>query len=112
MIGISLRVVKWIDTKGETFLTPFDSAYPLSTVKRFDKSAKSRIDVLRPKSVTTYNSLMGGVDLLDSLIALYRVKLRSKKYYLRIFFHFVDMVTVNCKLLYRQGNGLGLPKEK
>ena len=111
--GICLRVVKWIDTKGVTIPTSFDSAHPLSSVKRYDKSAKSQIDVPCPKLVTTYNSFMGGVDLLDSLIALYRIKLRSKKYYHRIFFHFVDMVTVNCWLLYRQDcNGLGLSKKK
>ena len=111
--GICLRVVKWIDAKGVTFLTSFDSAHPLSSVKRYDKSAKSRIDVPCPKLVTTYNSFMGGVDLLDSLIALYRIKLRSKKYYHRIFFHFVDMVTENCWLLYRQDcYGLGLSKKK
>ena len=56
---------------------------------------------------------MGGVDLLDALIALYRIKLRSKKYYHIIFFHFVDMATVNSWLVYcRDCVGSGLPKRK
>ena len=52
---------------------------------------------------------MGGVDLLDSLIALYRIKLRSKKYYHRLFFHFLDMTVVTSWLLYRRDK-LGVPR--
>ncbi|RXN11698.1 piggyBac transposable element-derived 3-like protein [Labeo rohita] len=49
-----------------------------------------------------YNQHMGGVDLLDSLIALYRTKIRSKKWYHRLFFHFLDMIVVTCWLLYKR----------
>lgn len=45
---------------------------------------------------------MGGVDLLDGLISYYRIRLKSKKWYLRIFFHFVDLAMVNAWLRYRQ----------
>lgn len=45
---------------------------------------------------------MGGVDLLDSLISLYRTKIRSKKWYHRLLFHFLDMITVTSWLLYRR----------
>lgn len=44
---------------------------------------------------------MGGVDLMDGLIVYYRIVIHSKKYYLRFFFHFMDMVLVNDWLLYR-----------
>ena len=111
--GVTVRVVKWLDTKGVTFLTSFESAQPVSSVQRFDRSAKKNIDVSCPKIVSTYNKFMGGVDLLDSLISLYRIKLRSKKYYHRLFFHFVDMVTVNCWLLYRRDcDNFGFPKSQ
>ncbi|RXM98290.1 hypothetical protein EOD39_13311 [Acipenser ruthenus] len=49
-----------------------------------------------------YDKSMGGTDLMDSLIALYHTKIRSKKWYLRIFFHFMDMLCVNSQLLYRR----------
>ena len=53
---------------------------------------------------------MEGVDLLDSLIGLYQIKLRSKKYYHCLFFHFVDVTVVTCWLLYRRDcKSLGLP---
>jgi len=45
---------------------------------------------------------MGGVDLIDSLIGLYRLKLKSKKWYHRLFFHLLDMTIVNAWILYRR----------
>lgn len=45
---------------------------------------------------------MGGVDLHDMLVELYRVDIRVKRYYLRIIFHIIDMCVVNAWLLYRR----------
>jgi len=107
----TLRVIKWLDSKCVTFLTNFESAEPITTVKRFDRAAKRKVDVTCPKVVQTYNQFMGGVDLLDSLIGLYRIRLRSKKYYHKIFFHFIDMTVVTSWLLYRRDcQDLGVPK--
>ena len=40
---------------------------------------------------------MGGIDVFDSYIALYRTKLKStKKYYLKIYFHTLNMMVINC----------------
>lgn len=56
---------------------------------------------------------MGGVDALDALIAYYRIHIRSKKYYHRFFFHFVDMVVVNGWLLYRRDcDSMNVPRKK
>jgi hypothetical protein len=44
---------------------------------------------------------MGGVDLQDMLVALYRTNIRVKRYYLRIVFHLLVMC-VNAWLLYRR----------
>ncbi|CAF2728328.1 unnamed protein product [Rotaria sp. Silwood2] len=45
---------------------------------------------------------MGGVDLIDMLISLYRINVRSQKYYIKIFFHLIDPSLVNAWLLYRR----------
>lgn len=45
---------------------------------------------------------MGGVDLVDLLIALYRIKIRSKKWHHRIIFHLLDLTVVNAWLLYKR----------
>ena len=44
----------------------------------------------------------GGVDKMDALLAHYRMFFRSKKWYHRIFFHFVDVALCNSWLLYKR----------
>ena len=45
---------------------------------------------------------MRGVDLADMLIALYRTTIKSKRWYLKVLFHCVDIAKVNVWLLYRR----------
>jgi len=45
---------------------------------------------------------MGDVDFLDTLIGLYRCHIRSKKWYMHIFVHLMDLTFVNSWLLYRR----------
>ena len=54
---------------------------------------------------------MGGVDLADMLIALYRIAVKTKRWYLKIFWHCVDIAKVNAWLLYRRHcDELGIAK--
>ena len=45
---------------------------------------------------------MGGVDFLDSLIALYMIRMRSRKWYHRLVYHFIYMVMAQCWLRYKK----------
>lgn len=45
---------------------------------------------------------MGGIDLNDFLVALYRTQPGTKKYYMRICYHLLDVSVVNAWLLYRR----------
>ncbi|EEC06369.1 hypothetical protein IscW_ISCW004742, partial [Ixodes scapularis] len=65
---------------------------------------KKEVDVECFSMVMEYNKFMGGVDLLDSLIALHRISLCTKKYYLRLFFQYVDLATLKAWLLYRRNS--------
>ncbi|XP_047116200.1 piggyBac transposable element-derived protein 3-like [Schistocerca piceifrons] len=97
--GITLSAVKWYDNKPVYLLSTFAGVHPTSTVERWDHTKKEKINVECPSIVHYYNQCTGGVDLLDSLIALYRIKIRSKKFYLRIVFHLLDLTVVNAWLL-------------
>nr|CAH7738835.1 unnamed protein product [Callosobruchus chinensis] len=35
------------------------------------------------------------------MLGYYRIQIRSKKWYMRVFFHFLDMICVNCWILWR-----------
>ena len=39
---------------------------------------------------------------MDMLISLYRISIRSKKYYIKIIFHLIELSIVNAWLLYRR----------
>ncbi|KAK2701959.1 hypothetical protein QYM36_019414 [Artemia franciscana] len=60
-------------------------------------------DVKRPYCVKEYNRFMGGVDLVDMLLELYRIDFKSRsKWYMRIFFFLFNLSVVNGWLLYRR----------
>jgi len=98
----SLSLVSWYDNRVVNFLSTFVGSLPSTEVRRWSKAENAFINVPCPNIVQVYNRHMGGVDLLDSLIGLYRSRLRSKKWYLRIFFHLIDMMIVNAWILYRE----------
>ena len=60
------------------------------------------ITIERPHIVAEYNRHMGGVDLIDSIMARYKILLRSKGWQVRIFYHFLDLAMANTWLLYRR----------
>ena len=94
--------VKWYDNRVVNMLSTFAKIHPMTTVLRFDSKNKRVIEIQCPDIVKKYNKSMGGVDLADQLISLYKIPLRSKKYYMRLVFHMIDMVIVNAWLLYRR----------
>ncbi|CAH0718321.1 unnamed protein product, partial [Brenthis ino] len=55
-----------------------------------------------PKFDKEYNTDMGGVDLADMLIALYRTPFRGHRWYLPIFSQMLDICVNNAWLLYRR----------
>ena len=49
-----------------------------------------------------YNISMGGVDLVDMLMVLYRISVKTKRCYIKIFWHLVDIAKVNGWILYKR----------
>lgn len=99
MDGVELRVVKWYDNKGVTLFINFAAIEPQSTSKRWETKRKQYMDIY-PSIVMVYKEFMSGVDLLDSLLALYRISLRSKKWYHKILWHSLDLLLIQAWLLY------------
>lgn len=102
--GVDIRAVQWYDNRIVSLVSTFSGTYPITKVKRFFKSENCKKEIDRPDIVSTYNMHMGGVDLQDSLLGLYPIKLKSRKWYMRIFCHMIDVVIVNAWLLSRKIN--------
>ncbi|XP_064601159.1 piggyBac transposable element-derived protein 3-like [Liolophura sinensis] len=98
----NLVVVRWNDNKSVTLLSTYIGTEPIDTVKRYDKAQKKHIEVERPAVVKMYNSNMGGVDLLDMMCTLYKRQLKSKRWYLYIFYHTLTICMVNAWFLCRR----------
>jgi hypothetical protein len=65
-----------------------------------------------PEIVKVYNKYMGRVNLLDSIMGQNKIKIRSNKWYVRLFYHLLYMSIVNAWLLYkRTETGKANPKE-
>lgn len=72
-----------------------------SDVKRWDKKYNMYVDVSAPKIVQNYTKYMGGVDILDQQMEYYRAFIKTKKWTLKVFIHFLDLALVNSWRLYR-----------
>jgi hypothetical protein len=100
--GVELCATRWYDNNVVTCLSTLSGCESTDLVKRWSSSQKQHIQVKRPNVIKMYNAYMGGVDLIDMLVSLYRINNRSKKYYMKIIFHLIDLSIVNGWLLYRR----------
>lgn len=75
---------------------------PMDEVRRWDSKEKKYVMVKRPAIVRLYNISMGGVDKSDFLIALYRTFIRSRKWTLRVIFHYFNLAVCNAWLEYQK----------
>ncbi|KAK3882873.1 hypothetical protein Pcinc_012742 [Petrolisthes cinctipes] len=90
-----------------------EGSQPIHTAKRYDRTVKKVVEIPQPNIVKLYNTNMGGVDLADCLLSLYRIPVRSKKYYHRLIFHMIDMAINQAWLLYqRDYETKRIPQEK
>lgn len=95
-------MVKWLDNKPVHMASNFVGTGTIDKAKRWDKQKSAYIEIDRPEVVRQYNHNMGGVDLLDMYISLYRIYIRSRKWTLRVIMHFVDFALSNSWIEYKQ----------
>uniref|UniRef100_UPI00358E4A90 piggyBac transposable element-derived protein 2-like n=1 Tax=Myxine glutinosa TaxID=7769 RepID=UPI00358E4A90 len=97
-----LTIVKWYDNKAVLLTSSYIGPDPVDKCRRWSKVKKDFVEVDRPHLVKVYNANMGGVDLADMLMALYRIGIRPRRWYLRILYYLIDLSLVNGWLLYRR----------
>lgn len=97
-----IAIVKWFDNKCVTVASSYVDAYPNHTILRYNKTTKTRQHVTCPNMIRHYNSRMGGVDLADMLVALYRTEMKSHRWYMPLFSQLLDICVNNAWLVYRR----------
>ena len=94
--------LRWFDNGLVQLVSNYVGNDLASQARRWSKKKGRFIHIERPSMVVEYNSHMGGVDLCDMLLSLYRIRHRSTKYYMHIVFYCIGVAVVNGWLLYRR----------
>ena len=82
-------------------------------VNRWFAKKKEVVSVPYPIMVHMYNKHMGGVDLADMLMALYRINVKKRKWYRHLVYYSIGVAVTNGWLLYRRDcEAVGIPKKK
>ncbi|XP_049269151.1 piggyBac transposable element-derived protein 3-like isoform X2 [Rhipicephalus sanguineus] len=98
----TMVAVKWHDNRTVTLLSNCIGADPVTSVKRWDSKEKKHIFVDCPAIIPAYNRSMGGVDLLDKMCFSYRFSIRSKRWYMYLFWHTLKMAAVNAWFMHKR----------
>ena len=97
--------LKWRDRgskkKCVTILSTLGDETAVSSVSRKEKDGTT-LQVPCPRSIITYNRNMGFVDYFDQLKSMYAIDRKSRKWWHRLFFHFVDMIVTNAFILHKE----------
>lgn len=98
-----LLFIKWMETREVSVCSTMHTAFSGDTVKRACKvgGKYARVEVQAPSALNDYNSFMGGVDLSDQLIGSYSSGRKSRKWYVTVLHHFIDIAVTNSYLLHK-----------
>ena len=83
----------------------YSLVYPTVSAKRFSQKEKKHLTVNMPKYISEYNLNMGGVDMLDKQVSLYKTRISGKKWWFPVFTQFLDITVVNAWRLYQEASG-------
>lgn len=93
--------IKWMDNQSVIMLSSVCGSEPVTLVKRWSKKDSIFINVECPAAIVTYNKNMGGVDLFNQQMEVYRTWFKTRKWTLKVILHFLDLAVVNSWFQYK-----------
>lgn len=94
-----MTVTVWKDTKDVSFISNVHSSKGHDTVGRKQKHGSVK-NISAPPVVKDYNANMGAIDRHDQLKKSYAIDRKSRRWWVRIFLHLLDICRVNAFILY------------
>ena len=98
-----ISVYKWMD-KGKKAVCVASSMHDpsmMTTAQRTNRDGQKET-VPCPEAIASYNKYMCGVDKFDQYLSLYSIGWKSRRWWLRIFYYFVDSSIVNAFIMYQE----------
>ena len=77
----NISLIQWKDSKTVIVASNCHGVEPRKLISRFCKKDSRRKFFRMPHAVAEYNRFMGGVDLFDQMVAAYRIRIRSRRWY-------------------------------
>ncbi|CAG4974391.1 unnamed protein product [Colias eurytheme] len=97
-----MAVTRWMDNKPVVMLSTRLSNTHADECERWSKKNKVYERVRRPEVIKEYNENMGGVDLVDRMLAVCPSRNRTKKWTIRVISHMIDLAVANSYLQFKQ----------
>ena len=103
----SLLLSAWKDRKTVLLLSNYHEPYEEERERKLRKKdytettepgEKKIIPI--PKAIVDYTYFMGGVDNFDQKSSNYSIQLRSHRWYIKTFFHFLEIALINSYIIY------------
>ena len=98
----NMAAVRWFDNKCADTLSSYIGQEPYGEASGYDKKERKKITIPCPAIIKEYNRVMGVVDLLDSLANLYKYPLKSRRWYMYVFYHTILLAVVNSWFWYKR----------
>jgi len=86
-----------MDKKAVFFLSNYPCELTITNRTQKDGSAKT---INCPVMCSDYHKNMGYVNRYDHFVSTYKIDRKSKKWWHRIFWHFVDLTIINALIIY------------
>ena len=84
-LNSEITVLRWFENKCVQIETTYANPTDMQNIQRLDRASKNHIQRACPNVIKQYKNSIGGVDLADMLIALYRTEIKCKRWYLKSF---------------------------
>jgi len=92
-----------MDRKGVCFLSNYHDPCEMTIINRRQKDG-SLLQVDCPVMSSDSNKYMGFVDNADRLISTYKIDRKSKKWWHRLFWHFIKLTVINSFIIFTKIN--------
>ncbi|KAG5893819.1 hypothetical protein JTB14_018323 [Gonioctena quinquepunctata] len=97
-----ITAYKWKDrsTKPVIVASNMHDSSDKAVVQRRNKRGEKE-DIICPRAIRDYNLHMGGVDHFDQLHSTHNISWKSRRWWMKLFFYFLDAAVVSSYIMYK-----------